>query len=137
MKIPKETKYFVYDTSNTHGAIRGEDCVVRSISLAMNRTWLEVYDSLVELGRKKGRMPNDPVIFYQYLKDNGWVMQKQPRKEDNRKYSAWEFVRDIAGGRRCIFGTSGHLSCCLEDRKIHDIWNCGGWCVGRYWVKEN
>lgn len=135
IRILKETPTFVFDTTNPRPNVRGGDCVVRSISLASGKSWVEVFDGLVEIGRREGRMPNDRVVLEKYLKKEGWIVCKQPRHKDRTKIRAKEFVESIAKGKRCIISMTRHLTCCLEDKKIHDIWDCSNQIVGKYWIK--
>lgn len=136
MKIPQNTPTFVFDTTNPKKSIRGGDCVVRSISLAMGKTWREVYEQLTKIGLKKGRMPNDPIVFSEYLKQEGWKIFPQPRKVNNRRFTTLEFIQSRGKGKNIIISQTRHLTCCLEDGKIHDIWDCTDRVVGRYWIKD-
>lgn len=137
MRIPKNTPTFVFDTTNPKGALRGVgDCVIRSISLATGKTWREVYRELTEIGMKKGRMPNDRVVFAEYLKREGWKVFPQPRKANNRRLTTLEFIQSRGKGKRVLISQTLHLTCCLEDGKIHDTWDCTSRVVGRYWVKD-
>ena len=44
-----------------------DDCTVRAISLAENRTWNETYDKLSDLARSKGLMFNSVKFIEDYL----------------------------------------------------------------------
>ena len=44
-----------------------DDCTVRAISLAENRTWNETYDKLSDLARSKGLMFNSVEFIEDYL----------------------------------------------------------------------
>ena len=93
-KIPQNTKYFTYHNANPKGKITA-DCVVRALSLAMKKSWDEVLTDLYTYALKYKQMLNDDVLYKKYLKDNGWVILKQPRKWDNTKYTGVEFCQEL------------------------------------------
>jgi len=138
MKRPVNSKYYEFDTTNPNQGYRGCDCVVRSISLAMNKSWEHIFDDLCAIGRKLHRMPNDDKVFEKYLKDNGWICLGQPRKSDNSKYTGKEFIvaYESQNHNTSIIANiaSGHLSCII-DNKFHDIWDPSDYCIGKIWIK--
>ena len=42
------------------------DCVVRAISIAMRRSWIEVYDDICQIGREEYDMPNSDAVWGLY-----------------------------------------------------------------------
>lgn len=48
------------------------DCVVRAISLALNRRWVDVYDDLCKLGRQEYNMPSADAVWGKYLYEQGF-----------------------------------------------------------------
>lgn len=134
MKKCLDTKYFVFETSSAKQQ-RSCDCVVRSISLAENKTWKKVYTDLCELGLKMYRMPNEKEVFEKYLKQNGWLKQKMPKYPNNTRYTGKEFCSEYGGLGTAIVSMRGHLAVMI-DSKFHDIWDCSDCCVGNYWIKN-
>lgn len=142
-RIPKDTFYFTYRQENPKNKSTG-DCVIRAIASAMQKDWDTVYDDLCKLGKKYKLMPNDEKCYERYLKDNGWVRQKQPRKEDNTKYTGKEFSDWLNGNKKdrgpviVSIGTH-HLSMIewgtVAGYTICDSWDCSNNKVGKYWVK--
>lgn len=47
------------------------DCIVRSLALALDKSWYEVYDKLYEFGRQMGLMEVDNATWKTYLKSLG------------------------------------------------------------------
>ena len=146
-KVPKDTMYFNYCQMNPKNKSVG-DCVVRSIALAMEKEWDQVYNDLCRIGFKYKLMPNSDGCYERYLKDNGWVRCKQPRKEDNTKYTGKEFCewldkeleRNHINKNSIIISIgSHHLSCVcygnISGFTINDTWDCSNNCVGKYWTK--
>lgn len=134
MKKDKETEWYTFDTTNPRQSIRGNDCVIRSISLATGKTWDDVYNSLCQEGLKQKRMPNDDNVVVSYLNSIGWHKMPQLRKEDGRKYTGKEFAEGYKKGSY-IVRMAGHLTC-IKDGKIHDIWDCGAKVTGNYYISK-
>ena len=144
-RTAKDTMYFNYRQMNPKNKNAG-DCVVRAISSASNLTWDEVYDKLCSIGKKYKLMPNDDSCYERFLKENGWIRCKQPRKDDNTKYTGKEFcdyLNELAG-RGIIDSTpviisigSHHLSMIewntVSGFTICDSWDCSDGCVGKFW----
>lgn len=134
MKTLKSTSWYVFDTTSRYKSQKSCDCVVRSISLATGKSWEEVYDDLCTIGRKLCRMPNEKLVYGRYLQSIGWEKMPAPRKQDNHRFLAKEFV--VSHKETIIAHVGGHhLSCFIEGR-IHDIWDCGSYSVGNFWVKR-
>lgn len=138
MKKAANTPYYVFDTTSPCTNARSCDCVVRSISLAMHKSWEEVYDDLYKIGRKLHRMPNEDNTYERYLKENGWVCIGQPRKENNTKYNGIEYLLSKTTVKKdaMILHVGSHHVSCILDGKFHDIWNCTGYTVGKIWIKQ-
>ena len=129
------------------------DCVIRAIALATNQTWDKVFSDLCEIAFKKKRMPNDKLVYEDYLKKLGWEKQKQPRsvyyengyKSTYSKYTVNEFVDNLNLEKYVqvkydayIVTVANHMTSILfKDGKfdIYDIWDCGKKSIGNYWIK--
>ena len=133
MKRDPEQSWYTFDTSSKYKHARSCDCVIRSISLAMDKPWQEVFDGLCSIARDMYRVPNEPAVYAKYLEANGWKKMPAPRHADNTKYLAKDFVSEFKG-RACAHVGGNHVSCFI-DGKIHDIWDCGYKSVGNYWIK--
>lgn len=137
-KFP-DTKWFTYNNVNPKNKING-DCVIRAIANAMNKTWDEINEDLFKYSVKYKTILNDRHTFEKYLKDNNWIKCKQPRKENNKKYTGKEFIDYLNDSHetsnKIIMIGSHHMSCIIYKKdqfKIEDIWDCSEWCVGNYW----
>lgn len=118
------------------------DCVIRAIAYATDQTWERVFDDLCAIARKKCRMPNDDKVYAEYLKKLGWEQMKQPRKQDNTKFTVQEFVDEYVydcedsnrNNARHICRVAHHLTC-VSYAELYDTWNCGHKTVGKWWRK--
>ena len=148
-RIPKETKYFTYYDANPKHKKTG-DCVIRALATAMRKSWDEVLTDLYNYALKYKQMLNDDALYKKYLKDNGWIMLKQPRKYDNTKYTGIEFCEELQDGSsfkyddnlcidevdNIIAHIGGHHIVAIIDGKITDTWNSSGGCIGNIWIKK-
>tara|TARA_R100001460_G_scaffold64215_1_gene104423 strand:- start:569 stop:967 length:399 start_codon:yes stop_codon:yes gene_type:complete len=106
------------------------DCVVRSISIALDQPYTATFLEMMELGMEMGGYPNIKPVYEEYLRRKGWVKQRCPRDFKNKliKLEDWIF-RDTA-----IVLNSGHLTC-VKDGAVHDSWDCRYRPVNTYYVK--
>ena len=149
-KIPNETPSYHFYNANPKGKRTG-DCVVRAISAATGKTWEEVLQGLTEIALKFKLMPNDDKCYSRYLESLGWKKEKQPRKDDNTKYTGSEFC-ELLDSENCeyilpyqssidtvIAKIGGHHIVCIKihdyEHKVFDTWNSTGGCIGNYWTK--
>ena len=123
------------------------DCVIRAISTALEQSWEQTIKELTELGIKYGYVYDDTKCYERYLKSKGWVKHKQPRKNDNTKYTGKEFCKildeDIlAVGKSVIAHIGGHHIVCIKEtedygfHKIYDTWDSTDGCIGNFWIYE-
>lgn len=135
MRKSAETKYYKFATTSGKDQ-RSCDCVVRSISLAMGKTWEEVYAALCTIGLKMYRMPNEDKVYEKYLKDNGWEKQKMPKKENGRKYTGKEFSDTFGVDYPvAVISMRGHIAVMINGQ-FNDIWDCSDYSVGNFWIKK-
>lgn len=110
------------------------DCVIRAIAFATNKTWDEVYKKLTEIGFNKKLMPNDRKVWKYYLKQLNYNMEKMPKKLDNKRYTVEEFIDEIAHNNQTyIVKVAKHITV-IKNKKLYDTWNCKNKCVGNYWI---
>lgn len=134
-KQPIDTNTYHYYNANPRNK-KGGDCVVRALCTALNQSWEQTVRELTELGIKYGYVLNDRHTYEVYLKEKGWVKQKQPRKENNIRYTGIEFCT-MYDDINCIAHIGTHHIVAIVDGKIHDTWDCSEYCVGNFWVKFN
>ena len=135
-----DTRNFHYYNANPKNKITG-DCVIRAISTAMERPYNEVYRELFEFSLGCGLMLNDKKCYEKYLEAQGWKKNKQPRKDDNTKYTGVEFCKEVREYTfnypdRMIAHIGGHHIVAIVDGRVWDIWNSTDGCIGNDWVKD-
>ena len=141
-----ETSTFHYYNANPKDKITA-DCVIRALCTAMQEPYYVVYKELFEFSMKCGYMLNEKQCYDKYLQSKGWVKHKQPRKEDNTKYTGKEFCEELdcntkAVGVNVIARIGGHHIVCIKEdslhglHKVYDIWDSTDGCIGNYWTKD-
>ena len=126
---------FIFHNENPKKLVSSADCVIRAIALATGKTWENTLEGLVEISLKVKDVPNAKRVYNKYLEQLGYPMQKQPRKTNNKKYTAEEFAKKFDEGTYVI-SLANHLSV-VVDGKIYDTWNCSDRSVGNYWEVNN
>jgi len=139
-RIPECTEYFEYYNANPKDKRVG-DCVIRALSKVTGKSWDVIFTALYEIALKQKMMPNDRFVFEKYLKQEGWVKQKQPKDINNKKYTGIDFIKYYLVDNNLtdtkIFANIGakHVVA-IESKTIFDTWNCSTRCIGNYWIKE-
>lgn len=99
-----------------------EDCVVRAIAVATDRTWEEVHLDLCELSRRMCTMPSVNWLWGTYLKQHGFkqflLSGNCPECITIRKFCA------MYPSGTYIVGT-GHHAVCIRDGCYLDAWDSG------------
>lgn len=147
-----DTEYYHFYNANPKGRITG-DCAIRAVSVACKVPYEQVVMDMAKIQCESGYDPTATKGLELLMKKYGWVKMKQPRHDDNTKYTGKEFCefqsyyinRQSYYGRTidgvviapaivCTMG--GHHLTCIINGKIWDTWNCGYKCVGNYWVRS-
>jgi hypothetical protein len=135
-----DTPTFHYHNQNPHNRIT-TDCVIRAISTATEIPYDRVVMELAELQCKIGYDDGDDKLYDKYLQSKGWIKHKQPRKDDNTKYTGKEFCEEIQTHRHwynpaIIAHVGGHHVVAIMFGQIYDTWNSTGGCIGNYWERR-
>ena len=99
------------------------DCVIRAISLAEDKTWNETYDELSEIAQRNGIILDD-VQFVEPLLDS-----RYRRICLSEKYVG-EFIEEHPNGIYLVT-MKGHITCII-DGVLYDTFDCRDrimWCA--------
>lgn len=83
------------------------DCVIRALTIVVDKTWTEVYDDICLLGRQMSDMPNMDRVWGEYLRRKGFVKMIIP---DTCPYCYT--IQDFANDHpdiTAVVKTSGHV----------------------------
>lgn len=112
---------------------RTGDCVVRALTVALNKSYEEVFDRLVAIAKQSCYTPNDKHTYEKLLAEEGFAKAKQPRKADNTKYTVSE-IRLLTNRRKVVISVANHLTV-VSDGVLVDTWNCSRKTIGNYYYK--
>lgn len=133
MKQQKDVVTYHYYNCNPHRKLTS-DCVVRAICSSMGESWESVLNGLVKCSIETGYFMNTQECYGKYLKEHGYVKQKQPTHKDGTKMKFSEFSQVFDGHAVCHCG-KGHMTY-VADNAAWDIWDVSDEVVGNYWVNE-
>lgn len=122
-----------YYNCNPHHKLT-DDCVIRAISSSTGDSWEQTLKELTECCIKTGYMLNTPECYGEYLKELGYVKQKQPIYKDGKKMRFREFVQKFDGHAIAHCGKN-HITY-VADNSTWDIWDVSDEVVGNYWVHK-
>jgi hypothetical protein len=94
------------------------DCVIRALSIVLNKSWDDIYNDLHELGFDDCDMQNSYGVWTKYLKTKGFV----PTQIENRM-SVREVARKWPKGRY-VLSTNDHVVAVI-DGDYYDTWDSG------------
>lgn len=135
-----ETMAFHFYNANPKNRF-GSDCVIRAICTALQQSWEQTVKELTEISLKTGYVLNDPHCFKRYLKEKGWVMNKQPRKSDGTKFTGYEFCAvlqdcDYAPFMNIVANIGGNHTVAIVNGKVNDTWDSTDGCIGNFWTQD-
>ena len=105
---------FKYYNANAKGR-HTNDCVVRAISLAENKTWNDTYKELSNIAQSQGILLDD-VEFVEPLLDSRYI------RECFKETFVGEFIESHPKGKYLIT-MQGHITCVI-DGVLYDSFDC-------------
>ena len=107
------------------------DCVVRALCKALDKTWLEVFDLLVEKARASQCMPSDKPAYEGVLRDHDFVYYGVSNKKGTKRPTVKKFAADEWS--ISVMVVAHHLVA-SRDGKFFDTWDSGEKSLYGYWV---
>lgn len=109
-------KYVYYNANPKNRQIN--DCTIRAISLATNKTWRETFKELCAIAEEKALMPDDTSYIDDFLEKR---FQKIYACKKNIRITVEEFINTHSQGTYLIT-MRGHITCSI-DGIIYDTFN--------------
>lgn len=109
------------------------DCVVRALSLALNKSWETVYRELLEVALETNYSIGSKDTIKIYLERQDIHMEKMPKRADNTRYTVREFCDELAKPKKTYLLLVAHHLTCARNKNLYDTWNCSRKSVGNYW----
>ncbi len=120
-------KYFM----NNPVAAKVGDCAVRAVAKALNLSWDEAFDILVDTARLRGDMPNSNAVIDEVLSDYGF--HKETFTDCKRCHTVSEFAKNHPYGTY-VLGTGSHVVAVVNG-DFYDSWRSDDETVIYYWTK--
>lgn len=98
------------------------DCVIRAISLILNKSWEQTYIELTDLGFTMYDMPSSNRVWSELLKDYGFIRKIIPNTCPDC-CTVKDFCYDNPFGE-FILGTGEHVVA-VRDGNYFDSWDSG------------
>lgn len=117
---------YVYCNPNPKRKAVG-DCVVRALSIALDRTWEEIYMDICVQGFKMADMPSANHVWGKYLRNKGFE-----RRTAEPDVTVAEFCEKHGKGV-FILGLDSHVVAAV-DGNYCDAWDSGEETVVYYWA---
>lgn len=95
-----------------------DDCTVRAIALATNRSWDETYKELSAFAQAQAIMPNDVIYINEYLDRN---FETICGCKNRIEVTVGDFIKENPNGIYLIT-MNGHITCCI-DGCIYDTFD--------------
>lgn len=111
------------------------DCVIRSLTKAMNKEWIEIFHELLPIAESFQCMPNSDVCYKTYLKQNNFTYHGISNKKGSIRPTVESFAKDHKQGTY-VLSIAHHLVTCV-DGQYFDTWDSGQKSLYGYYEKEN
>ena len=109
------------------------DCTMRAISIATGIDYKIVWDSLADISKENGNLPNSREVCEVFLSRNGWERQSPIRKRGGKKRFKLGDT-PIDNNKRYIFHCSNHWTAVVNGVN-RDTWDNRKRCSNSYWTK--
>lgn len=104
------------------------DCVIRAISLAENKSWDKVYDELSILAKDEAILLDDITFVDNYLDKK---YKRICYKCKGERITIKEFIKENRIGTYLIT-MQGHITCVINGI-LFDTWNCSNKRIWSVW----
>ena len=118
---------YKYHNRNPLGLIE-DDCVIRAISCATNKTWDSVYDNLSNLAQLKGTMMDSKKFVQWYLDTKYDRVPYLPRK-------VWQLVK-MYSDETILCTVKNHIFC-IKQGLILDTFDPSNRVVEEAWIVKD
>jgi hypothetical protein len=123
--------YVCYNANPKHKTV---DCAIRAVAKAAGLSWLDAFDGLCAVARRRYSVPNDWGVCQRYLATLGFVRGDAPKiAKGSHRPTVRSFAEAHPSGAY-VLRVANHLTC-VVDGKYYDLWDCGNRAVYGYYGK--
>lgn len=108
---------------------KANDCVIRAISVALNKSWFDIFDEMTSLARDMCTVLNQIPVINKYLEK----YEKIPVKIKGAKRNRYLRVREICDMPGTYVCSLRRHLVCVKDGQYIDTWDCGDKAVNKVW----
>ncbi len=109
------------------------DCVIRALTKAMQKDWLEVFDELQPISRELQVPFNCKPCYEPYILNNGFEYHGISNKKGTKRPTVLSFAKEHKEGVY-ILRVAHHLVT-VQNGIYYDTWDCADCCLYGYWQK--
>ena len=109
------------------------DCVIRSLTKALNMEWLDVFDEMQPLSRELQVPFNCRPCYEKYLDIKGLIYHGISNAKGSKRPTVDEFAKNHKNGTY-VLRVAHHLVT-VVDGYYYDTWDCGKKSLYGYWEK--
>lgn len=124
---------YIYQNPNPENKVVG-DCVIRALSILLNKSWEDTYDELVEQGRMMYDMPSSNEVWSEYLYRKGFTRKIVP-DTCPACYTIRKFCEDHPYGEY-LLATGSHVVTVIYGN-YYDTWDSGNEVPIYYFKRRN
>ena len=125
-----QVPFYHFEGARILNSFKG-DCVIRSISVATNQPYKNVFHQLMDLGKEMGAYPNHDKVWIRYLESMDFIKNKPPRVNGKLiKLGDW-----IDRPKTAVVRNSRHLTA-ISGGIVTDSWDCRFRPVNSYWTPK-
>ena len=106
------------------------DCVIRALTKAYNKEWLEVFNELLPFAIENQCMPNSRICFENYIEKYGGVWERV-KIVNHKRPTVSSFAKKHKVGTY-ILRVANHIVA-VENGVYFDTWDSGNKSVYGYW----
>ena len=142
-----DTSTFHFHNANPKGRLTS-DCVIRAICTVLDVPYSKIVMDLAQMQCELGYDDGDTKLYDKYMQKQGWVKVKQPRKDDNTKFTGVEFCRTLehpiyseelnlpyCERARILAHIGTHHIVAIVEGQVWDTWDSTDGAIGKLWVK--
>ena len=111
------------------------DCVIRAISILLDRDWDDVYAKISLQGFKMKDMPSSNAVWSEYLKEQGFEPQLVACQFSKPPCTVRSFAELHPFGRFLLF-IGGHVVTVVNG-DYYDTWDSGDEVPSIYWKERH
>lgn len=122
--------YKYYQPNNKDIKDKSGDCVIRALTKALDKTWLEVFRELIPYAEAEQNMPNASAVFTKYIEASGGVWHGIKAEKGRKRMTVKELAKHTKGVH---IAKVAHHIVCIIDGDWFDTFDSGNKPVYGHW----